>query len=159
MAKFIRRGTEKWVFTPTVASKAAPTRSEITAGTVLTVPGGAATLSATTGFTGEISQVPLPSMASLFTPSLPGEQTTGTPSLTFYDDTTVTTIRTALADGTSGFIIRMSYGDVPTRRCSVWPIIVGGTNDSDATTANEPATFVVSIGITDPPEKNAVVPA
>lgn len=159
MSKFVRRGTEKWVFAPAVASLAAPTRTEITAGTILTAPGGTAQLAATSGFTGETSQVPFPAMSSLFTPSLPGEQTVGTPSLTFYDDTTATAIRTALADGATGFIIRMPYGDVPTRRCSVWPIIVGGTNDGDATTANEPATFTVSLGITDVPQKTAVIPA
>jgi hypothetical protein len=159
VAKFIRRGKEKWVFAPSVASKAAPTRSEINAGTVLTVPGGQPTVAGTTGFRFANEPAPLPSMASTFDTSIPGVDTSETPSITLYDDDATTTIRTALAKGAAGFVIRMPYGDVATKRCEVWPVTVAALNDNDATTANEPATFTADFAVTDTPVQTAVIPA
>jgi hypothetical protein len=129
MAAFIRRGKEKWVFAPAVSSIAAPTRSEINAGTILTVPGTTSQLVAFAGFATDIADADTSDLSSTQDTAIPGTTPVATPTLTFKDDDSSTTIRAALAEGTSGFIIRMPYGDVPTKRCSVWPVRVGSQND------------------------------
>lgn len=161
MARFFRRGKEKWVFAPAVANPAAPTRAEINAGTVLTQPGdtAAAGVAAVAGFTLSNAPITVPDAASTFDKSIPGVDSTDASSITIYDDDASSTKRTALAKGTAGFIIRMPYGDVAGKRCEVWQVRTTGVNDDANLVAAEGATFVVGCSIEAQPNQNAVVPA
>lgn len=158
MAAFIRRGKEKWVFAPAVASIAAPSRAEITAGTILTVPGTTSQLVAFSGFATDIADADTSDMSSIQDTAIPGTIPVATPTLTFKDDDASTTIRAALAEGTAGFIIRMPYGDVPTKRCTVFPVRVGSINDGEEL-GNEAAKFMVRFSQTAAASKVAVIPA
>lgn len=153
MARFFRRGVSKIKFLPAVASVAAPTRIEITAGTDLT-----AAIADISGFQLSNSPIPVPNLQDTFTGQIDGEDTVQDSSFTLNDDNSVTTIRTAQAKGTAGFILLMPYGDVPTKRAEVWPVKVTGFNDSWSV-GNDPAQAMVSYAITSTPTQNAVVPA
>jgi len=153
---------EKVVFCPSIASLAAPTRPELTAGVVLVSPGvyqddGLVNMA---GFETAPAFIDVPDAATDTTPRIPGRKGSVDASLTFYESATGTSPnRTALAEGTSGYLVRMPYGDVATRRAEVWPITTGAVNTSMLDNGNDAGTFTVNVAVTAPPEKNAVVPA
>lgn len=153
MAKFYRRGISEIHFLPAVASPAAPTRVEITAGVDLS-PG----VAAIAGFQLSNAPIAVPNLKDQFTPQIDGEDTIADSSLTFNDDIDVDDIRTTLAKGTVGFLELMPYGDVVGARVETWPVKVSGFNDTwdlGATPAQAVAGFVVT-GV---PEQNGVIPA
>lgn len=158
MARYFRRGKSKVLFTPTVAGYSAtagtgsPTRAEITAGTPLTPQ-----VAEVTGFQFSNSPIATPDLNSTFTSTIAGEDTAADSGFTFYDDDAATTIRTALAKGTKGFILMFPYGDVATKRCEVWPVESTGVAD-EWSAGNDPARFAVSFGITSPPSLNGTIP-
>lgn len=157
MANFFRRGTSKVAFLPAVAGYSAgagsPTRPEIAAGTLLT-----AQVTEMTGFQLSNSPIPTPNLGDRFTFQIEGEDTVADSVLTFLDDAASSTIRTALAKGTAGFILLLPYGDVATKRCEVWPVKSTGVND-EWTVGNDPARFAVGFAITNVPSQSGVVPA
>ena len=153
MSRFFRRGLSEVHFVPVVAVKAAPTRVEITAGEPLT-PG----VAEINGFNFSNSPITTPDLSTTFTTQIPGEDTSDTSTLTFYDDDTSTAIRTAVVKGTVGYLVFMPYGDTATKRAEVWPVISTGANDQ-WTTGNEAAKFQVSFAVTAEPTQGAVVPA
>lgn len=150
---FFRRGVTKFVACPSVANLSAPTRAEITAGTVLTG------VTAISGFQITNSPVDTPDLDSRFTSNVPGEDKAGTSSLTFKDkrDAESQAIRTALAKDTQMVIVYMPYGDIAAERCECWPATSTGVNDVvDMTKAAE---FLVGFAIPQPPVQNAAIPA
>lgn len=156
MAKFFRRGISKVHFLPAVSDTSAPispTRAEITAGEDLSP-----FLNEMNGFQLSNSPIPTPVLANRYTTQITGEDTTPDSSITFLDDDTATDVRAALEKDTAGFLVLMPYGDVPTKRCEVWPVTVTGANDQWST-GNDPARFVVGFAVTGVPEQNGVVPA
>jgi hypothetical protein len=152
MAKFFRRGVSLVRFLPAVANPAAPSGAEISAGTVLT-----AAISAISGFQLSNSPIPVPDLATVFTAQINGEDTVADSTLTLNDDDTTTAIRTALAKGTSGFILLQPYGAAAGKRCEVWPVKVTGYND-EWSVDNTNAKSVVGFAITGVPTQNAVNP-
>ena len=150
---FFRRGVTKFIACPAVADLAAPTRAELTAGTVLTG------ITAINGFQISNSPVDTPDLDSRFTSNVPGEDKAGSSSLTFKDknNSESTSIRAALAKNTSMVIVYMPYGDVPTKRCESWPATSTGVNDVIDMTKE--AEFMVGFAIPTPPEQNGVIPA
>jgi hypothetical protein len=162
MGRFFRRGVTKIRFLPAVAATevvdgetivGSPTRAEITAGSDLS--GDVADIA---GWSLNNAAIATPNLADRFTPQIPGEDTVGDSSLTFYDRDDSETIRTALAKGTEGFVLIMPYGDVPTKRCAVYPVRSAGVND-EFSLGNDAARFVVGFAITDVPNQDAVIPA
>lgn len=153
MSEFFRRGLSEIHFVPTVSSLAAPSRAEVTAGTDLT-PG----VAEINGFNFSNSPIMTPKLSTTFTTQIPGEDTTDTSTLTFYDDDADDDMRAALVKGTEGFLVFFPYGDDPGTRAEVWPAISTGVNDQ-WTMSNEAAKFQASFAITDAPEQDAVVPA
>lgn len=152
MPRYMRRGKSKILFTPTVAG-ASPTRAEITAGTALTPQ-----IAEVTGFSFSNSPIATPDLDTTFTTTISGEDTSDTPSITFYDDDTATTIRTALAKGTKGYVLLFPYGDVPTKRMEKWYIESTGVSD-EWSAGNDPARFSVSFGVLAVPVTSGTVPA
>lgn len=152
MARFFRRGKSTVKFVPAIANKSAPTTPELAAGTDLT-----ASLADIGGFGYNNAPIATPDFASSFTTSIPGEDTTDDSTLTFYDDDTATTIRTALAKGTTGFVVRMPYGQVTAKRAEVWPVTSTGVNDQWSA-GNDAAQFQVGFAITGVPVLTAVLP-
>lgn len=152
MARFMRRGKAKVVFIPTVVGTS-PTRPEISGGTQLTPQ-----IAEMSGFSFSNSPIATPDMDTTFTTTIAGEDTAETPSITFYDDDTATTIRTALVKGTKGYIILFPYGDVPTKRLEKWYVESTGVAD-EWSAGNDPARFSVSFGVLAVPVLNGTTPA
>lgn len=152
MARFFRRGVSKVYFLPSMANKAAPSAGEISAGTDLT--GAIADIG---GFTYTNSPIDTPDLGSTYTTTIPGEDTTDTPSLTFYDDNASTAIRTALAKGVTGYILRAPYGSGTGKRAETWPVTSTGVNDTWSA-GNDAAQFVTQFAVTAVPTMAAVLP-
>lgn len=159
MARFFRRGKSRVLFAPTVAGYSAtagtgsPTRGEITGATVLQTQ-----IAEVNGFSFSNSPISVPDLNSTFTSTIAGEDVAEDSGFVFYDDDAASTIRTALAKGTKGFILLLPYGDVATKRVEVWPVESTGVAD-EWTAGNDPARFNVSFGITSPPSLAGVIPA
>ena len=153
MARYTRKGKSKLSFVPTIAVLTAPTIAEINAGTTLD-----SSMSEMSGFQFQNSIIKTPDLASTFVSQIPGEDEADDSSITFYDDDTATTIRTALAKGSAGFIVLMPYGKTATKRCEVWPATSTGFND-EWTVANEAARALAQFSITSPPVQSATIAA
>lgn len=155
MAGFVRRGVTKYRWATAVANVAAPTRAEVDAAVNL---GG--NLADLTGLTSTRTTVDRPDMDNKFTKKVAGVDEVPDIAFTFQDDNDATTagIRAALAEGTDGYLLVLTYGDVPTKRMEVWPCQTLAVNDQH-TAANETAKFMVGFAPTDTPTKDAVVPA
>lgn len=161
MARFHPSNKSKVVIAPAVSSLSAPSRAEITAGTVLTVAGStvAAGLKEMSGFETSASDITVPDVGTDHDGTIPGRTSSSNAMLTFYDDDASATIRTALAEGTTGYLIIFPYGDSNGVRVEVWPIRVSALNDSQVNSANEAKTFTAAVSITSKPNKAATCPA
>jgi hypothetical protein len=159
--RFFDRKTSKIVFAPSVASKTAPTRAEINAGTVLALPGSTATeaIAEIGTWVSRNNPIGAADLNSDFDKQEPGTFSADNPTLTFFADLTGEVIKTALAEGTFGYMILMWKGDVAARKCQVWPVRVSANNDLPSGVANELHRFEVQFSVPDAPEKNAVIPA
>lgn len=154
MPRFVRRVKGvKLLLCPTIANRAAPTRAELTGGTDLTPD-----LYDLGGFILSPADADASDFSSAVEKTVPGLESLEASTLTFHDDDTTTTIRTAVAKGTNGFIVRMPYGDTPTKRCEVWPVRSKGPND-EWNRGSETAKYPVGFSVTDTPTLNAVIPA
>lgn len=153
MGRFTRKGISKIYFTATLASTTAPSVAAIVAGTALHVA-----IAAIDGFTFENSPIETPDLEGTFVKTIGGEDKVGGPKMTFYDDDTATTVRTALAKGSSGFLTFCPYGATATKRAETWAVISTGYNDA-WTVGNEAAQASVSFVITAIPNQNATLAA
>jgi hypothetical protein len=102
--------------------------------------------------------VDVPDVATNFTGTIPGRVSGGEGTIEFYDDDASTAVRTALAEGTVGFIMIAKAGKVTGRRCEVWPVTVASITDSQVDTGTNPSTFTVAFALTAKPSKTAVCP-
>lgn len=152
MSRYFRRGLSKIQFLPAVASLNAPTAPEIAAGIDLSPQ-----VSDISGFEFSNSPIITPDLSTTFDTQIPGADTTSTSTLTFYDDSASSTIRTGLAKGTAGYILLQPYGSTTAKRSEVWPVITTGCNDHWVT-GNEAAKFTASFAVTAPPHQAAVNP-
>lgn len=148
MARYFRRGLSKIFFE---TASATPTNAQITGGVDL-----GAQLNALTGWDFQNTPIPTPDLASTFTSTIGGEDTTQSPSLTFYDNDASAAIRTALAKGNAGFVVRCPLGTGVGKRVEVYPVSSTGVNDA-WTTGNEAAMFTVTFAVTSVPNQNFTI--
>jgi hypothetical protein len=153
MGRFTRKGLSKIAFVPTIASMAAPTMAEITAGTVLDTQ-----MAEMSGFQFKNSVIKTPDLSTTFVSQIPGEDEADDSSMTFYDDDAAEVVRDALVKGADGFIVLMPYGKIATKRCEVWPVTSTGFND-EWTVANEAAKAMSQFSVTAPPNQNSTITA
>lgn len=156
--RFFRRGITAVVLVPTIAASTggvvgSPTRAELDAGEDLSED-----VADITGWQLTNSPIATPNLRDKFTGQIEGEDTIGDSSLTLYDRTPENTMRASLAKGTQAFLVILPYGDVPARRCQIYPVTVTGVND-EYSIGNDPARFVTGFAITAPPNLNGTVPA
>jgi len=156
MARFMRKGTTKIHFVPTISDPSGPTVSEITAGTELQDE-----LAEITGFGFTNNPIDTPDMGSAFVGKIPDEDTTDNSDLTFYEDDTSNPILTALAKGTQGYIVIFpsgTAGATPAAAdvCDVWPATVA-SNTRIYSAGNEAAKDQVMFTLTSEPSIDAVV--
>jgi len=143
MARFLRRGTTRFYWVPTIASAAlVPTTAEVTAGTRLD-----SQLNEVAGFTFGNNPINAPDFLTTFVGQVAGEDTSEDSSLTFYEDTVTNPIRTLLAKGASGYIFILKAGTAGANPAAgdkgdTWPVSVG-SNAPIYTADNETAKYMV----------------
>ncbi|MDX3343504.1 hypothetical protein PV409_36705 [Streptomyces sp. ME02-6979.5a] len=155
MARFNRKGVTKILFADTIADAGyLPTLVEVTGAEDYTKA-----IAAVDGFSIENQEIETPDMDSTFVAKIPGDDSAADSSLTFYEDDTTDDIETALAKGTTGFIIICRKGKAAsTAGMDVYPVRVA-SNSATITADNEAAKIAVRFSITDRPLLNATVPA
>lgn len=150
--RYYRRGVTKVLWVPTIASKAAPTRSELNAGTALEGETGAMSGWQTTSNT-----VATPALGSRFTPVVGGEITAAESSLTFWASKDGDDVRTLLQREDTGFIVWMDEGDVEGQTCDVYPVTV--TSQAKVRELDSAAQIMAQFAITSEPAENVTIPA
>lgn len=155
MARFNRKGVTKILFAETVASTTyLPTLAEVTGATDYS-----GSIAAVDGFALENQEIETPDMASTFVSKIPGDDSASDSSLTFYEDDVDDDIETALAKGTTGFILIARKGKTSgAKGLDVYPVRVA-SNSAQITADNEAAKIMVRFSITDRPLLNAAIPA
>lgn len=151
MARFMRRGTAKIYFLPTVAGYVAgtpPTSVEVTAGTDIT--GKIADMS---GWLMESGSIDVPDMGARFAKKIPGEQTIADSSLTLYGDdgTVADPVKTALATDTLGYMYICHSGKGVGKPADLFPVRVSSVGNEYSVGA-DPARYVVTCAVNDIPQ-------
>lgn len=147
MARFMRKGTTKVYFVPTITSVSAATVAEVTAGTEL-----GPELADVSGFAFTNNPISTPDMDNQFVSQITGEDTADQSSLTFYDDDTSSTIKAALAKGTAGYVLFYYAGlagatPAANDEYEAWPVTVSAAPRLFSA-GNEAAQFRVDFAIT-----------
>ena len=157
MAYYVRKELESWHFVPTIANLASPTVAEIDAGDDITDD-----IRAVAGFTATTAFIDVPTMKGGRAPKITGGQTTEDSTLTMAEHNTfaANTIKAALAEGTSGYIVISPYVKTvaAAARVDVYPVTIGGNNRTH-TVDDAPSEYTVNFGITADPELDATVAA
>lgn len=157
MARFMRKGTNRWYFLTSIASGAyIPTSAEVAAGTRLDTQ-----IAEVNGFMYSNNPIQTPDMSSTFTKQIGGEDSADDSSLVFYEDQTSNPIRTALTKGINGFVVIFKAGiaggsPAAGDKADVWPCIVT-SNAAQYTADNEAAKYQVSFSIIDRPAENVSI--
>lgn len=156
-ARYIPAGVRQYYWVKTIANKAAPTRSELDAGTDLT-----AEINAVDGFTTSSDSVDAPDLGTRFTSKVPGRITADDSSLTVYlDENADEDIRSVLARDDEGFVVQFPEGDDETTGTThlmdVFPVKVASVTIQTGT--DDPGTAQVTFTITSEPANNVPVPA
>lgn len=152
-ARFIRRGVSRFLFSPTIANINAVARSEITSAEDLTD-----LIADVAGWALSNNSVATPDMGSTFDASIPGTDSVGDSSFTFYEDLDEETIEDLLPKGTEGFVLILRKGDKPgTNSLDCFPVRVA-VKSNEFSAGNDPARFTVTFNITSKPGIDGPVP-
>lgn len=150
--RYYRRGLSKVSWVPTIANKAAPTRSELNAGTELAPETGAVE-----GWQIMSEVVETPTLGSKFNAKIDGAISADDSSLTLYASQSGTDVRDLLTRGTNGYIVWMDEGDTPGRGMDVFPVrVLSQVKLRDLENA---AQVQIQFAVTSEPEENVVIPA
>ena len=156
--RFLRAGTTKFFWVPTIASLTGPTVAEMTAGDDISEQ-----IATVTGFSFANQPIKTPDMASTFEPSIPGKDAADDSNLEMYQLKTTDTIRASLAKGDAGFMCIFFDGiagsdPAAAEKCDIWPCTVA-SNAKLYTAENEAAKYRVVFTVTAPPHIEVAVAA
>lgn len=146
-------GTTKVYFLPAVANIAAPTRTEMDAGTDLSRE-----IAEIDGWSVSSSQIQVPDFATRFTAQIAGRIEAADSSLTFYASENSTDVRSLLPRDTDGFVLWLDGGDTPGNKMDVYPVTVTSVSKMRSAGA-EAARIQVGFSITREPAEDITVPA
>lgn len=151
--RFFPTGTTKYYWVPTIATKSAPSRAELNAGTNLSPD-----LAAVDGWQVESALIDTPDISTRFVSQIAGRITAPSSSITMYADAAGTDARTLMPRDTTGFIVRLDGGDVAGRKMDVFPVKV--TSAPKALGTDDAAgTIQFTYAITSEPAENVTIPA
>lgn len=150
--RYIPPGTRQYYFVPSIASKSAPLRAELDAGTDLT--GEVAEVS---GFQTTSESTDTPDLGSRFTSKIPGRITADDSSITLYASEDSQDVRQLLPRDTAGFVVQFPEGDVAGRTMDVFPVKVSSAPKE--TSIEDPGKIMVQFTVTSEPAENLTVPA
>lgn len=153
-SRYINPDTTRFYFLTAVSNKAAPTRSELNAGTDLS-----GEVQEVEGWLTSSDQVETPDLDSRFTSKIPGRITAEDSTITFYADSTGADARSLLPRDTAGFVIILDGGDVPGSTMDVFPVKVSSVGKSRSVEGSDAATVAIAFSITSEPAEDVTVPA
>ena len=153
--KFFAVGTTKILFCATIANKNSPTRAELTAGIPLCEP-DRDDVSAINGWTVTSNLLDAPSYGTRFTSKIAGRTEVSASSLTFYQDVTGADVREVLPRDTSGYVVIMWGGDVPSSKMDVFPVTVSSVGKSGPD--NAAADLTIDFAVTSIPAEDVTIP-
>lgn len=153
--RFFGAGTTECLYLPAVAAaNGAPTRAEMTAGTVLT-----AEIADWSGWTVSGAEIVTPDLGSTFDSKIPGKTSIDDSSITFHGDIGGADVRDVLPRGTGGFIMIMDGGDVPARPADVFPTRVRSVGKLRPVDGGSNFRLTISFSITREPFEDIAIPA
>lgn len=154
--RFANYDTSVVLFVPTIANAGlAATRAELTAGTDLT-----GEISDVSGWNVEGATIDAPDLKSEFVGKVPGRTSAPDSSLTFYASENGTDVRQVLPYKTTGYIVTMPGGDVPsTGKMNVYPIRVTNPGVPSISTGDELSKINIGFAITREPKLDLAIPA
>ena len=151
--RYLPYGVRKYNWLTTVASKSAPARAEINAGTDLT-----GEIAAVNGFEIVTPVIDVTAFSDTFGVQVPGLPFASDPcEIIFYASSNSADIRTVLAAGTTGFLLFLPEGDVSGQKCEVWPVTVRSMFIDQAAT-DAPGQIHVQFATTSAPAQNVTIP-
>lgn len=150
--RYFRPQITKVYYLPAAADYNSPTRSELDAGTDLSIE-----ISAIEGFGVTSGQIETPDLVSRFTSNIGGRTTVEDSSLTFYASEDSQDVRTVLPRGTTGYIVILGGGDVSGQTMDVYPITVISA-PKQYTLEDEAAKIMVQFSITREPAEDVSIP-
>lgn len=150
--RYFRPGVTKVYFVPTLADYNNPTRTEMDAGTDLSPE-----IASIEGFTVTSGTIDTPDLASRFTSKIPARITADDSALNLYADKTDADVRTLLPRDTTGFVLFLDGGDVPTQLMDVYPVTVASA--PKLRDLENAAQIRVQFTITREPAENVAIPA
>lgn len=154
--RFMRRGVTKILWLTSVSSpELVPTRAELTEPNAFDITEA---VSDVEGWSLTNEAIETPDMASTFSSSIPGGDSSENSSLSFYEDEESEEIETLLPKGARGFVVFLRKGDKPlSPSMDCFPAQVA-SRSAQYSTGNEPAKFQVAFTITSPPGLDRVIP-
>lgn len=150
--RYYRRGVTKVSWVPTVADKESPTRTELDAGTELSLEVGEIE-----GWQVTSNVIETPSLGSLFDAKINGSITADDSSLTMYASQSGEDVRTLLTRGSNGFIVWMDTGDTTDELMDVFPVRV--LSQGKIRSLDDAAKIQVQFAVTSEPAENIAIPA
>lgn len=150
--RFFAKKVTKIVYVSALANKSAPTRSEINGGKEMS-----GQVSEVNGFGTTGNLIDAPDYGTTFTSKIPGPTEAPDSSLKLYQSRDTNDIRRLLPRGTTGYIIIMWGGDVPTQLMDVFPVTVSAVTKSIPN--NAAADVTIAFAITSEPAEDVVIPA
>lgn len=154
MPRYNRRGNTGVYFCATLTNPAAPTVAQVNAGVPLHPA-----LAATSGFTSEQNDLPVPDISDDFDKTIPGGETPAASSLTFWSGDVNAdveeTIRAAMVEGANGFVVWVKRSKVPAALTpvDVYPVRIKATNEQYGV-ENAGAQFMTGFSIPNAPIKH-----
>jgi hypothetical protein len=153
--RYINPETTVILWVPSIASKAAPSRAELNAGTNLVGENAACD-----GWNVQGEKVETPDMGSRFTGSIDGRLTADDSSLDMYADVGGSDARSLMARGTAGYVVWMDGGDVAGRKMDVFPVrVLSVAKSNRSVEGSEAALLQFMYAISSAPAENVTIPA
>lgn len=140
-------------YLPAVANTSAPTRAEMDAGTNLSRE-----IAEIDGWSVTSNTIETPDLSTKFVSQIGGRIEAADSSLTFYASSNSVDVRNLLPRDTTGFIMWLDAGDVPTQKADVYPITVRSVSKMRSV-GSEAARIKVDFAITRQPAENVTIPA
>jgi len=151
--RYLPAGVRKYNWLTAVASKTAPTRAEINAGTDLTPE-----IAAVNGFEIVAPVFDVTAFGDLFSVTVPGLPVASDPcEIVFYASSSSADVRTVLPAGTAGFLLFLPEGDVSGQKCEVWPVTVRSMF-IDQSAIDVGGQIRVQFAVTSAPAQNVTIP-
>jgi hypothetical protein len=152
-SRFFRPGITKCYWVPSISNIAAPTRSELNAGSDLSKD-----IADISGWMVSGQKIDTPDLNSRFVSNIPGLTSADESSITFYAGDDGDDVRDLMPRDEDGYVVWLDGGDVAGRLMDVFPtrvLSVGKTRSMGA----EAARLVIQYAVTSEPAENVVIPA